>query len=140
MKEETSWKRNRFQELEICYKGFVGNIRTNKEVDRWGNNPSQTYHRLTISNGDKMVFQETYGKNLREVKKIFLQTIEHLLCSQKGRANQEILKLLQEFLSEHPELRFWQVIDIISEKDKDLFYEESTETLQKVKEKLLNIK
>jgi hypothetical protein len=58
----------------------------------------------------------------------------------RNEANQEILKLLQEFLSEHPELRFWQVIDIISEKDKDLFYEESTETLQKVKEKLLNIK
>jgi hypothetical protein len=58
----------------------------------------------------------------------------------RNAANQEILKLLQEFLSEHPELRFWQVIDIISEKDKDLFYEESTETLQKVKEKLLNIK
>lgn len=48
-------------------------------------------------------------------------------------ANKEIISLISEMIIRYPDLRFAQIMAILSFYDKEKFYEESTETLRIIK-------
>lgn len=48
-------------------------------------------------------------------------------------ANREILQILSELVSRHPDLRFTQIMAMLSYYDNKKFYEESEETLRIIK-------
>jgi hypothetical protein len=52
---------------------------------------------------------------------------------QRRTANLEILKVLDMIVNRFPDLRFTQILTILN-LDKDLFYEESVDTLAHIKE------
>ena len=54
---------------------------------------------------------------------------------QRQTANLEILKVLDMIVNRFPDLRFTQILTILN-LDKDLFYEESVDTLAHIKEQL----
>ena len=51
---------------------------------------------------------------------------------QRQTANLEILKILDMIVNRFPQLRFTQILTILN-LDKDLFYEESVDTLEHIK-------
>ena len=54
---------------------------------------------------------------------------------QRQTANLEILKILNIVVNRFPDLRFTQILTILN-LDKDLFYEESVDTLEHIKKQL----
>ena len=54
---------------------------------------------------------------------------------QRQTANLEILKILDIVVNRFPDLRFTQILTILN-LDKDLFYEESVDTLEHIKKQL----
>ena len=54
---------------------------------------------------------------------------------QRQTANLEILKILNTVVNRFPDLRFTQILTILN-LDKDLFYEESVDTLEHIKKQL----
>ena len=54
---------------------------------------------------------------------------------QRQTANLEILKILNTIVSQFPDLRFTQILTNLN-LDKDLFYEESVDTLEHIKKQL----
>lgn len=81
MTEKIIWEKRFTGELNATYKGFLGCIRTHKETDRWITNgapKTETFHQLLVFKEGKIVFSRTYSKNLREVKKSFLEEVEKL--------------------------------------------------------------
>ena len=54
---------------------------------------------------------------------------------QRQTANLEILKILNMIVNRFPDLRFTQILTILN-LDKDLFYEESVDTLEHIKKQL----
>jgi len=54
---------------------------------------------------------------------------------QRQTANLEILKILDMIVNRFPEMRFTQILTILN-LDKDLFYEESVDTLAHIKKQL----
>lgn len=54
---------------------------------------------------------------------------------QRQIANLEILKILNIVVNRFPDLRFTQILTILN-LDKDLFYEESVDTLEHIKKQL----
>lgn len=54
---------------------------------------------------------------------------------QRQTANLEILKILDMIVNRFPEIRFTQILTILN-LDKDLFYEESVDTLAHIKKQL----
>jgi hypothetical protein len=54
---------------------------------------------------------------------------------QRQTANLEILKILNTIVSQFPDLRFTQILTNLN-LDKDLFYEESVDTLERIKKQL----
>lgn len=79
--EKIIWIKTFPGEQEVIYKGFRGLIQTTKERDIWTTNRitfTETFHRLRIFQESKIIFDRTYSKNLREVKKSFLEEIEKL--------------------------------------------------------------
>jgi hypothetical protein len=54
---------------------------------------------------------------------------------QRRTANLEILKILDMIVNRFPEMRFTQILTNLN-LDKDLFYEESVDTLAHIKEQL----
>ena len=54
---------------------------------------------------------------------------------QRQTANLEILKILDMIVNRFPQLRFTQILTILN-LDKDLFYEESVDTLEHIKKQL----
>lgn len=54
---------------------------------------------------------------------------------QRRTANLEILKILDMIVNRFPEMRFTQILTILN-LDKDLFYEESVDTLAHIKKQL----
>ena len=54
---------------------------------------------------------------------------------QRQTANLEILKILDMIVNRFPEMRFTQILTILN-LDKDLFYEESVDTLEHIKKQL----
>lgn len=54
---------------------------------------------------------------------------------QRQTANLEILKILDIVVNRFPDLRFTQILTILN-LDKDLFYEESVDTLAHIKKQL----
>lgn len=61
-----------------------------------------------------------------------MRNINRLLC------NQEIIKILKQLVEEYPQLRFNQLLYNfeVTFPDKDLFYEESYETLERIQKEL----
>jgi hypothetical protein len=53
--------------------------------------------------------------------------------SERLEYNLEILELLKDFAEQNPELRFSQIMSIVGDLD---FYEESKDTLEKIKKEL----
>ena len=66
-------------------------------------------------------------KNVSEAIQIKIQ--------QRQSANLEILKILNIIVERFPQLRFTQILTNL-ELDKDLFYEESVDTLNNIKKQL----
>ena len=58
-----------------------------------------------------------------------------LKIQQRQSANLEILKILDMIVNRFPEMRFTQILTILN-LDKDLFYEESVDTLEHIKKQL----
>ena len=58
-----------------------------------------------------------------------------LKIQQRQTANLEILKILDMIVNRFPELRFTQILTNLN-LDKDLFYEESVDTLAHIKKQL----
>ena len=58
-----------------------------------------------------------------------------LKIQQRQTANLEILKILDIVVNRFPDLRFTQILTILN-LDKDLFYEESVDTLEHIKKQL----
>ena len=58
-----------------------------------------------------------------------------LKIQQRQTANLEILKILNMIVNRFPELRFTQILTNLN-LDKDLFYEESVDTLAHIKKQL----
>ncbi len=58
-----------------------------------------------------------------------------LKIQQRQSANLEILKILDMIVNRFPQLRFTQILTILN-LDKDLFYEESVDTLEHIKKQL----
>ena len=54
---------------------------------------------------------------------------------QRRTANLEILKILDMIVNRFPQLRFTQILTNLN-LDRDLFYEESTDTLEHIKKQL----
>lgn len=57
----------------------------------------------------------------------------------RQKTNQEIIELLELTNAKHQDLRFWQLLWLANVPDSnggDLFYEESTDTLKRMKEAL----
>ena len=54
---------------------------------------------------------------------------------QRQSANLEILKILNMIVNRFPDLRFTQILTNLN-LDKDLFYEESVDTLERIKKQL----
>ena len=54
---------------------------------------------------------------------------------QRQTANLEILKILDIVVNRFPDLRFTQILTILN-LDRDLFYEESVDTLERIKKQL----
>lgn len=54
---------------------------------------------------------------------------------QRQTANLEILKILDMIVNRFPQLRFTQILTNLN-LDRDLFYEESTDTLEHIKKQL----
>ena len=63
-------------------------------------------------------------KNVSEAIQIKIQ--------QRQPANLEIISLLSNIVEKHPELRFYQILEILN-LNKDKFYEESVDTLKELK-------
>lgn len=63
------------------------------------------------------------------------------IISKRNEHNQEILKLLSYFSNENPQLRFWQILNLIfKDLTIDRFYEESCTSLDTIKTFLKNRK
>lgn len=63
------------------------------------------------------------------------------IISKRNEHNQEILKLLSYFSNENPQLRFWQILNLIfKDLTIDRFYEESYTSLDTIKTFLKNRK
>lgn len=63
--------------------------------------------------------------------------------SSRYDANLQIVMVLNDLVSEHPDWRFQQILQnmgISSREGKDLFYEESVDTLNRLRENYLNYK
>ena len=63
--------------------------------------------------------------------------------SSRYDANLQIVMILNDLVSEHPDWRFQQIlqnVDISSREGKDLFYEESVDTLNRLRENCLIFK
>lgn len=63
--------------------------------------------------------------------------------SSRYDANLQIVMILNDLVSEHPDWRFQQILQnmsISSREGKDLFYEESVDTLNRLKENYLTLK
>lgn len=63
--------------------------------------------------------------------------------SSRYDANLQIVIILNDLVSEHPDWRFQQIlqnVDISSREGKDLFYEESVDTLNRLRENYLILK
>ena len=58
-----------------------------------------------------------------------------LKIQQRQTANLEILKILDMIVNRFPDLRFTQILTNLN-LDKDLFYEESVDTLEHIKKQL----
>jgi hypothetical protein len=58
-----------------------------------------------------------------------------LKIQQRQSANLEILKILDMIVNRFPQLRFTQILTNLN-LDKDLFYEESVDTLERIKKQL----
>ena len=58
-----------------------------------------------------------------------------LKIQQRQSANLEILKILDTIVNRFPQLRFTQILTNLN-LDKDLFYEESVDTLEHIKKQL----
>ena len=58
-----------------------------------------------------------------------------LRIKQRQSANLEILKILNMIVNRFPDLRFTQILTNLN-LDKDLFYEESVDTLERIKKQL----
>ena len=58
-----------------------------------------------------------------------------LKIQQRQSANLEILKILDMIVNRFPQLRFTQILTNLN-LDKDLFYEESVDTLEHIKKQL----
>ena len=73
---------------------------------------------------------------MKGVQKDMMNDVKGLIL-QRQSANQDILKELNWFVIQHPELRFQQIISIFGyELKQDRFYEESVETLSYIKKQI----
>ena len=73
---------------------------------------------------------------MKGVQKDMMNDVKGLIL-QRQSANQDILKELNWFVMQHPELRFWQIMSIFGyELKQDRFYEESVETLSYIKKQI----
>jgi hypothetical protein len=58
--------------------------------------------------------------------------------SVRQESNKEIVEILNKIVEDYPEMRFCQILTILS-LDRDRFYEESCDTLKKIKECVKNL-
>ena len=73
---------------------------------------------------------------MKGVQKDMMNDVKGLIL-QRQSANKDILKELNWFVMQHPELRFWQIMSIFGyELKQDRFYEESVETLSYIKKQI----
>ena len=68
-----------------------------------------------------------------EMKKGYEANLQRI--KQRQTANLEILKILDMIVNRFPDLRFTQILTNLN-LDKDLFYEESVDTLEHIKKQL----
>ena len=85
-----------------------------------------TFYNFLLSNANQII-AEYSRKNISEAIQTKIQ--------QRQSANLEILKILNIIVERFPQLRFTQILTNL-ELDKDLFYEESVDTLNNIKKQL----
>lgn len=118
--------------------GFHSYATTAKDI-YWTDPDEAVLAHCVIPKGSHFYINE-FGEIVSDCIKV-VASIDEAIKLRK-RANLEIIAILSKVVKDYPDLRFCQLLDImkINESHKDKFFEESVETLRKLKDEEKRLK